>query len=617
MGFSSVEESSNRIQDRPLPGLVTLSDYAQVEMQLRMHEAELASTFSTEHARALTDKIDKERTAASNYLRDYEKMIVEDADRRNFEKLIQARELLLQEFSKVRTRFSTGDRNLSIRSQYIQRSSSIFERQLFPVLRAMRQFHQSEATQAVYASLKSAYRGNEFLMILLGLSVAIGCFVSWLVSRSIKRPVNDLSQRLESLEAHCMAELEMAITKMESGDLTHGVVSTTEPIQDITHDEIGDMSAVFNRMLSKVQACIDAYERTRLNLSGLIGTLQQNSEMVASTSAQLDRVAEETGAAATSIANTMVHVSGASDEAAKGAAQIAQGAEYLARSSSQAAMAMERLQSSICEVQEGGNRQEEATVRASDTAASGGQAVERTVESMSRIQDQVAASSLAVKGLGEKGLQIGLIVQTIEDIAQQTNLLALNAAIEAARAGEQGKGFAVVADEVRKLAERSSNATKEIAALIDSVRAGVDHAVTAMGATSHEVTLGTATSAEAGAAISQILQAVGTVRNIAISNAEAIEEMMTGAKVVAEAICSAAEISEETAASAQQMSASTEEVSASARTVSAAVEGQSVQFEEVASSAQHLRKLAEELNELSGQFRIEKRRRAPALKVAA
>ena len=120
--------------------------------------------------------------------------------------------------------------------------------------------------------------------------------------------------------------------------------------------------------------------------------------------------------------------------------------------------------------------------RVDAAVAAGAMAVDETAGGMKRIKVAVEATAVRVTQLGAKGEQIGAIVETIDDIAEQTNLLALNAAIEAARAGEQGKGFAVVADEVRKLAERSSRATKEIAALIAEVQQDTDEAVAAMDA---------------------------------------------------------------------------------------------------------------------------------------
>lgn len=615
-GFNGVKQASHEIDKVALPGLVTLNDYAQAQSQARLHQMKLGMVKGSEAVNELLKQIGEDREEAGKFLDGYKATIVEESDQKNFDKVNAARTKLGDEFGKVRGEFAKSNRNEALIANYFKVADEIFEQELMPVLEEMRTYNEDVASKATKASISQANSANSSTVVLLTVSIIAGVLISWIVANSIKKPVSELSQRLNSIESICMTELEIAITKLESGDLTYGIKPATKPIDNPSNDEVGKMSVVFNRMLGKAKACIDAYEKSRANLSALVNNLKENAELVASTSAQLDRASEETGQAANSIAQTIQQVATASDESAKSATQIASGSEQLAQSSTQAASAMERLQLSISEVQAGGAKQDEATIQASETAAAGSQAVEQTVASMQKIQVQVATSSEAVRDLGEKGQQIGLIVQTIEDIAQQTNLLALNAAIEAARAGEQGKGFAVVADEVRKLAERSSEATKEIATLIDSVRAGVDQAVSAMEATNNEVTQGSAQSSEAGLAISQIMDAVSTVREIATVNGKAIDAMGQGAQVVSDAISAAAAISEETAAGAEEMSASTEEVSASAQTVSAAVEEQTAQIEEVSASAQHLRRLADDLNDVVAQFKVDDSK-AVQLRIAA
>ncbi len=615
-GFVGVRKASDNIRNVALPGLTSLNHFAQEQAKTRLHQQDLVRiTEPTAVAKALAE-VDENRATTGKYQDEYKATIITEADKRNFARLVAAREKLGAEWNKVRGEFSKANRNEASIDQYLKTTDEIYEKELVPTIEEMREYKELYVDKATLASTSAATRSNNITIALLIGCVVFGVGISYIVSHSIKKPVNELSQRLNSIEQICMTELEIALSKLESGDLTYPVVPQTKPIDNPGKDELGQMSSVFNRMLAKAQACIETYEKSRANLSALILNLKENAELVTATSSQLDRASDETGQAATAIAQTIQQVADASNESAKSATQIASGSEQLAISSTEAAAAMERLQVSINEVQVGGSQQDEATQEAAATASAGSQAVERTVASMERIQGQVEISSSAIRDLGEKGQQIGLIVQTIEDIAQQTNLLALNAAIEAARAGEQGKGFAVVADEVRKLAERSSDATKEIATLIDSVRAGVDQAVSAMASTNQEVELGSTTSTEAGVAIGQIMAAVDIVRGIAAANSQAIDEMGQGARIVSDAIASAAAISEETAAGAEEMSASTEEVSASAQTVSAAVEEQTAQIEEVSASAQHLRRLAEDLNTVVAQFKVEESRPV-SLKIAA
>jgi twitching motility protein PilJ len=143
-------------------------------------------------------------------------------------------------------------------------------------------------------------------------------------------------------------------------------------------------------------------------------------------------------------------------------------------------------------------------VKATQAAVKGGSAVTETIKGMQRIRATVQSTGKKIKGLGERSLEIGAIIEVINEIATQTNLLALNAAIEAARAGEQGRGFAVVADEVRKLAERAARATKDITGLIKGIQVETSEAVTVMEEGTREVEEGTKLADQAGAALREI-----------------------------------------------------------------------------------------------------------------
>lgn len=423
--------------------------------------------------------------------------------------------------------------------------------------------------------------------------------------------------------------------KVAAGDLTLTV--TPESDKDI-------LGFAFDKMIS--------------NLRLLVGSLSKGADTAAATSEELVRSCAKTGDAAARIDSEIQEVARAASLSATTSQEIARGSEMQARAAEAATTAMEQLQQAIGQVQTGNQQQQEAArqvagemeqaavcvqtmtrsaqemriaaKQAAEVAQNGGHTVQKTIDSINRIHSQVQASASKVLDLGTKGQEIGTIVETIAQIAEQTNLLALNAAIEAARAGEQGKGFAVVADEVRKLAERSATATREIEVLIASVRSHVKEAIDAMEGSRREVANGTSLAEESGMALNQIqgtadsvlsgmesvlrvaqemeasmrseMAAMTAVMQRSEENERATEVMTSISAEVAGSIMTVASVSQEAAAGAEEMSARAHEVATSAQTVAQVVADQARQIDEVRASARALNDATQLTQDLVKRF---------------
>ncbi|NVN91406.1 MAG: Cache 3/Cache 2 fusion domain-containing protein [Desulfuromonadales bacterium] len=269
-------------------------------------------------------------------------------------------------------------------------------------------------------------------------------------------------------------------------------------------------------------------------------------------------------------------VSAAAGQVSASAERIATGAEEVATQAATVATADEEMSATSGDIAQNCLLAADGARKALDSARNGAGVVDSTLQVMCQIAEKVRESASTIEGLGERSDQIGAIIGTIQDIADQTNLLALNAAIEAARAGEQGRGFAVVADEVRALAERTTRATQEIGGMIKAIQMETKGAVAVMEQGVHQVEAGTGEATKSGAALRDILDQVNAV-------ASQINQIATAA---------------------EEQTATTSEISSNMQQITEVVHDTSREAQESATAASQLLGNAEELQRLVQHFKL-------------
>jgi methyl-accepting chemotaxis protein len=379
------------------------------------------------------------------------------------------------------------------------------------------------------------------IVILDSIIVALAVGIALWLSRSIAVPINTVLS---------------AANKIADGDLRRHALHYRGS------DEIGDLIKAFNRMEE--------------NLREVIGQTSEATGQVASTSANFTDGAEQSAQAAVQIAQAIT--------------QVAIGAEMQVKAVNEASAVVEEMSANITQVSANTNLVSEESIKAADIAQRGEQAIVNAIQQMGNAEKTVASSAKVITELGIRSEAIGQIVETISGIAGQTNLLALNAAIEAARAGEQGRGFAVVADEVRKLAEQSQDAAKRISEMIAGIQGDTDKAVQAMEQGKREVETGATLVQNAGIAFTNIRNSVEAVSDQVGGISSSIQHLASGSTQIIQAVRQIEIVSKEAAAQAQSVSAATEEQSAS--------------MQEISASSHALRQMADQLKETVSRFKV-------------
>ena len=441
------------------------------------------------------------------------------------------------------------------------------------------------------------------ILLATGFGLVFAVFVARTFSKRIGSSVSMLLQRFESLNSVCVQNLYAAISALESGDLTVQIQTGTDPMPVDHEDDLGKLARNFNGVLETVHSSIHSFRSSQLALSKMVEGLKSSSSKVLGTSNEIAHSSEQLGAASSEVDASMREIASATDQAARGSTEVAQGSASQARTISESSAKIRELADAVQLVAGNAHDAAEAAEQAGTVASQGSQIIGKSVAGMNALRSNTSETAGLITTLGESSQKIGVIVDTINEIAEQTNLLALNAAIEAARAGEAGRGFAVVADEVRKLAERSGAATGEIRSLIGTIQDQTNRAVTSMQSGTLEVEAQAKQAESVGDAFKQILEVFSAVSEKVEAITNATTQMTSASDLVARSMAEVAAVVEQSSAAAEELSASTEEVSASVQTVASATEQQSQSVQELVLAAQALEVVATDLNESISHFK--------------
>lgn len=445
-----------------------------------------------------------------------------------------------------------------------------------------------------------AAQQNELWMLvavcLAGMTLSL-IYTIWQV-RQITRSLREVNQVATSIAGGYLNRSATVDTQDEFAELAYSFNEMTHNLNEKfgriletsnktaqSSTEIQELSRETADGAAKQAVAITQVSNFMEQVSHSVRNIDSQAEALASRAGDTMRQIEQVAGNLTHSMQNIERLSEASDQVSDVVTQnfqafddIKKSAEYISEGTNATSAAINELSTSFNEVSSSLQEGAKLSLDMQAAAFEGSRAVQETIQGINHLKEVVQEASKVIEHLGSSTQKIGEIVNVIDDISDQTNLLALNAAIEAARAGEHGKGFAVVADEVRKLAERSSKATKEISELIRNIQNEADGAVKTVQGGVHQAEQGARLAAETGGKINQVIKGVETTVNL-------IEQIKVGA--------------EEQAQAAQHIAHRAEEMSLQVGKVTEAVKAQAYNTENVVQTIAQIRQMTRQIVDAS------------------
>lgn len=389
-----------------------------------------------------------------------------------------------------------------------------------------------------------------FLVLIVAIPLA------WLASRVLVRPILDLVGTAESIAAGDLTKRTPVHSRDEIGGLAETfnrmagnlektvarLVGSESQLKSVA-ETVGSRSRTVIDRVDEQRAIIDDMYQTidTLNagvrrITGNVEELSAASEETSSSMMEMIASMEEVTRHTDTLWRSVEEVASATHEMVTSINEVDQNVDYLTTFVTDTSSSMVEMSASIAQVEANAARSYDLTLGVSTAAESGMQAVRETIDGMEQIRTAVAESNSVVSRLGDRSVAISKIVNVIDDIAEQTNLLALNAAILAAQAGEHGRGFSVVATQIRELSERTATSTREIATLIKSVQSESANALATMAQGTKLVEQGVQLSHDAGRALEHILESAGNASAMAKEIAAATRQQAEGSDAITRAV---------------------------------------------------------------------------------